>query len=146
MHSWSWLIVASWSNLFNIGSGNGLVPDSTKPLPEPMLTWSIMDSCGINLSVKSRCLAKNQNCSHIAQEPMSYCLLHQAIEMSSRKWLPTWPGLTAQYQSVQKLINPFHHLLRVSSPTMTDYACEATLKLMGKWSMWSHEKLLMWLN
>ena len=22
----------------NIGSGNGLVPDSTKPLPEPMLT------------------------------------------------------------------------------------------------------------
>ena len=23
----------------NIGSGNGLVPDSTKPLPEPMLTY-----------------------------------------------------------------------------------------------------------
>ena len=22
----------------NIGSGNGLLPDSTKPLPEPMLT------------------------------------------------------------------------------------------------------------
>ena len=28
----------------NIGSGNGLVPDGTKPLPEPMLTnhqWGI---------------------------------------------------------------------------------------------------------
>ena len=25
-------------NLVNIGSGNGLLPDSTKPLPEPMLT------------------------------------------------------------------------------------------------------------
>ena len=24
--------------LVNIGSGNGLVPDGTKPLPEPMLT------------------------------------------------------------------------------------------------------------
>ena len=23
----------------NIGSGNGLVPDGTKPLPEPMLTY-----------------------------------------------------------------------------------------------------------
>ena len=27
-------------NEFNIGSGNGLLPDSTKPLPEPMLTYS----------------------------------------------------------------------------------------------------------
>ena len=24
---------------FNIGSGNGLLPDGTKPLPEPMLTY-----------------------------------------------------------------------------------------------------------
>ena len=37
------LIVAQWlcmasENLVNIGSGNGLLPDSTKPLPEPVLT------------------------------------------------------------------------------------------------------------
>ena len=25
--------------LDNIGSGNGLLPDGTKPLPEPMLTY-----------------------------------------------------------------------------------------------------------
>ena len=25
--------------LVNIGSGNGLLPDGTKPLPEPMLTY-----------------------------------------------------------------------------------------------------------
>ena len=25
-----------------IGSGNGLLPDGTKPLPDPMLTWSIV--------------------------------------------------------------------------------------------------------
>ena len=29
----------------NIGSGNGLLPDGTKPLPEPMLT---LRSCGIH--------------------------------------------------------------------------------------------------
>ena len=31
--------------LVNIGSGNGLLPDGTKPLPEPMLTddlWGIV--------------------------------------------------------------------------------------------------------
>ena len=36
-------ILASWHHmateiLVNIGSGNGLLPDSTKPLPKPMLT------------------------------------------------------------------------------------------------------------
>ena len=29
--------MASW-NLDNIGLGNGMLPDGTKPLPEPMLT------------------------------------------------------------------------------------------------------------
>ena len=29
-------VIASWVNL---GSGNGLLPDGTKPLPEPMLTY-----------------------------------------------------------------------------------------------------------
>ena len=28
-------------NYVNIGSGNGLVPDDTKPLPEPVLTGNI---------------------------------------------------------------------------------------------------------
>ena len=37
------LIVAQWWDMatytwVNIGSGNGLVPSGTKPLPEPMLT------------------------------------------------------------------------------------------------------------
>ena len=43
-----WLIVAYWRHMVteiwvNIGSGNGLLPDGTKPLPEPILTdhqWS----------------------------------------------------------------------------------------------------------
>ena len=38
------LIVALWRHMaswiwVNIGSGNGLLPDGTKPLPEPMLTY-----------------------------------------------------------------------------------------------------------
>ena len=37
------LIVAKWPHMatyisVNIGSGNGLLPDSTKPLPKPILT------------------------------------------------------------------------------------------------------------
>ena len=35
----------------NIGLGNGLVPDGTKPLPEPKLTYH--QSWGIHLSVLS---------------------------------------------------------------------------------------------
>ena len=34
-------------NLVNIGSGNGLLPDGTKPLPKPMLTdhqWDLVTS------------------------------------------------------------------------------------------------------
>ena len=30
--------------LVNIGSGNGLLPDSSKPLPEPMLTYHVIVS------------------------------------------------------------------------------------------------------
>ena len=36
----------------NIGSGNGLLPDNTKPLPEPMLTWSVTSN-DIHLGVIS---------------------------------------------------------------------------------------------
>ena len=32
------LIVTKWRHV-NIGPGNGLVPDGTKPLPESMLTY-----------------------------------------------------------------------------------------------------------
>ena len=44
IHVLDQLIVAYWRHmateiLVNIGSGNGLLPDSTKPLPEPMVTY-----------------------------------------------------------------------------------------------------------
>ena len=45
LYKWDvWLIVAWWRHMateiwVNIGSGNGLSPDGTKPLPEPMLTY-----------------------------------------------------------------------------------------------------------
>ena len=31
-------LVTPYGDRVNIGSGNGLLPDGTKPLPEPMLT------------------------------------------------------------------------------------------------------------
>ena len=51
-HIFHQLIVAYWRHMatqmwVNTGSGNGLVPDGTKPLPEPMLT--LVRCCGIHL-------------------------------------------------------------------------------------------------
>ena len=34
----------------NIGSGNGLLPNGTKPLPEPMVDLSSVEFCGIHLT------------------------------------------------------------------------------------------------
>ena len=50
------LTVAKWCNMVSlilvvIGSNNGLVPDGTKPLPEPMLTYCQQDPQGY-ISIK----------------------------------------------------------------------------------------------
>ena len=44
--------------LVNIDSGNGLLPDGTKPLPEPMLTNHKLGYCGIHLRVVLREMLK----------------------------------------------------------------------------------------
>ena len=38
-------------NLVNVGSSNGLLPDGTKPLPEPVLSYNLvaLSYCGICL-------------------------------------------------------------------------------------------------
>ena len=38
-------------NLVNSSSGNSLLPDSTKPLPEPMLTYHQLKFCGIHFKI-----------------------------------------------------------------------------------------------
>ena len=48
----------------NIGSGNGLIPDGTKPLPEPMLTdeqWSPVTFNFIAGQFHKRCLNHQSN-------------------------------------------------------------------------------------
>ena len=52
--------MVTW-DLVNIGSGNGLVPDSTKPLPEPILTYRLLRS------------------SHIHLRPISLEVLHPSV-------------------------------------------------------------------
>ena len=55
----------------NIGSGNGLLPDNTKPLPEPMLTdhqWSPVTF--ILGQFHKRCL------NHQSLKPRSHCADH----------------------------------------------------------------------
>ena len=42
----------------NIGAGNGLLPDGTKPLPEPMLTNAQWGCCGIHLIAMSQEILK----------------------------------------------------------------------------------------
>ena len=37
----------AFENLVNIASGNGLLPDDAKPLPEPTLTYGECDPCSI---------------------------------------------------------------------------------------------------
>ena len=67
----------------NIGSGNGLLPDGTKPLPEPMLTyhhWSLVAFTWEQFHMKcSRYLPLIWvwklliwDCIHISQGPMSF--------------------------------------------------------------------------
>ena len=57
----------------NIGSGNGFLPDGTKPLPEPMLTDQtliILETFLIGIRVKCDCEYNclNINCSHLFDE------------------------------------------------------------------------------
>ena len=58
-----WPSDAIWRQIWiNIGSGNGLVPDGTKPLPEPMLTdhqWSPVTY--ISGQFHKRCLNHQSN-------------------------------------------------------------------------------------
>ena len=42
-------LVLPYGDIANIGSGNGLVPDGTKPLPETMLTHHERYSVAFNL-------------------------------------------------------------------------------------------------
>ena len=76
-----WRLVTPWT-LFNFGSDNGLVPDGTKPLPEPIFTyhwwshmaftwgsftWNVQDLSHHNLYTKLHIW----NYRHISQGTMS---------------------------------------------------------------------------
>ena len=84
----SYLFVALWRHMateiwVNIGSGNGVLPDGTKPLPEPMLTdlqWSPVTFilgqfhkwCLNHQSLKSVWKLHIENVIQISQGPKSY--------------------------------------------------------------------------
>ena len=66
---WSLVVFTVSQNCVNFDSGNGLVPDSTKPLPEPKLMWYITNEAvaftcgkfhtgcyGIWMSITDKCL------------------------------------------------------------------------------------------
>ena len=77
-------MVAQWHHMMteiwvNIGSGNGLLPDGTKPLPEPMLDLSSVRCHGIHL----RALSLDD-----VKIPINKTRLKTAV----LKWHPGLPG------------------------------------------------------
>ena len=70
-----WRHLAAWI-AFNIGSGNGLVPDGTKPLPEPMLTY---DQEGIHRMA-------------LAEEHLKMQISKTRMKIVLAKSLPHFPG------------------------------------------------------
>ena len=85
----------------NIGSGNGLLPDGTKPLPEPMLTYhqsgpvaftwgQFPMKCSIYLFLIRVWKSLIWGNSHISQGPMSWDVLRLFDDFKcSGKW-PWW--------------------------------------------------------
>ena len=79
-------------NLVNIDSGNGLMPDGTTPLQEPMLTYYHLEFCGIQLGLN----------------------LYQVLKIESLKW--AWKLHFSQETIVVKLCNCQSTTRHVLSP------------------------------
>ena len=84
------MAIAIW---INIGSGNGLLPDGTKPLPEPMLTeWSSVKSTDIHI----RAISQEMPQLSISKIPwkITYLKFHSNFPGANEltHWLPdtTW--------------------------------------------------------
>ena len=88
----------SYSMWVNIGSGNGLAPDDTRPLPEPFLTnhrwgfaafiwWQFQRKCFRSM----KCIWEMHQQLHLSR-PISwyYFLLFQIPTQWSRRWLELW--------------------------------------------------------
>ena len=77
-------IIVAWSHhvapsiLVDIGSGNDFLPDATKPLPEPILTYHQMFFFGINLEA-------------ILQEELVKLIHNMCSEIKPLKLLPHIP-------------------------------------------------------
>ena len=123
--------------LDNIGSGNGLLPDGTKPLPEPMLTyphWGILTFTRgqfhyrylSNQSTKLVWKLLIQNFIHTSQGRMSSSLIHGS---SWSVWCKT------HQESLQLTPREFKSSMDLQSHSYE--LCEGwsyTLKTSVKWS------------
>ena len=89
-HMVSWILV-------NIGSGNGLLPEGTKPLPEPVMSYCQLKSkvqtreISIKIQsifVKKKCIWKCclQNVYYFVQTSMWLCLFCQFAKESGCAW------------------------------------------------------------
>ena len=84
----------------NIGSGNGLLPDGTKPLPEPMLTdhqWSPVKF--ISGQFHKRCL------NHQSLKSVWKLHICNFIQISQRQWVKLNWGPGGRFKNEYELLN-----------------------------------------
>ena len=71
--------------LVNICSGNGFLPDGTKPLPEPVLTYRSTDQWRLSKGNFAR-----DNPSHQSQKTASICLNKISFKSPWGQWVNLW--------------------------------------------------------
>ena len=108
----SWLIVARWCLMetdicASIGSGNGLLSDDRKPLPEPMLTYHHIYSVA-----QYQCLAGPKSMSHSVKR-----IIIPLTEISEYVFQNDWISLTVRHSWSQN-----HYC-----STMRKHLCDHTI-------------------
>ena len=120
-----WPSDAIWRHIWvNIGSGNGLLPNGTKSLPEPMLTSSDV-FCGIHFRV-------------ISQEMLINLIRNMCSEIVLLKSPPHLPA-TSELTLSPLIITSIKLLMHSQTSTVLQ------LRFGNEWVISSHILLCMWL-
>ena len=79
--------------LFNIGSGEGLLPDGPKPLPDPILTW---------------CHQESPSVSSLTVMKYGFCIFKMAVTYLSGQWVKHGMSATLLSGKVILLVSVVH--------------------------------------
>ena len=125
MAQWRHMVTWIW---INIGSGNGLLPDGTKPLPEPMLTYHQRGSVAFSSEQFHR------KCSRYQFVKQIWIYNFKIISTFSRgQWVKSWTMLVKRPSVVIMYCVICSIYLVVSDRDITDLNCinNYLIKAMG---------------